>query len=345
MTTRYTLGLFANMYPAFEGDYRGSFISQMVRDLEFRNITVKKAVKTSSSVTGYIPFFWDSLRLARDEELDLIQAEYIPHSSIIPAFTKRNDVPLVLKFHGDDARIFPFRNRINMMLTRSMISRASHIITASEEMRQIIIGLGSSSSQVTAIHTGVDTDFFVPRARENSREELQIKSDELIFLFAGRLHPSKGIGEIIEVALLCPQATFVFLGPGKIPVHPKNCSFMGIKNHEDVRTWLNASDCLILPTHTEAIPTSVMEAFSCGIPAITSNIGGCPEIVDDMETGLLVPPRDVPALRDAVLWMAENPGKRRAMGERARKEVLRRFDHNTLTDKLVRVHRMLIDRK
>ena len=67
MAQRYTLGLFANMYPAFEGDYRGIFIGQMVRDLELRGITVKKAVKTSSSVAGYIPFFRQSLSLARDK--------------------------------------------------------------------------------------------------------------------------------------------------------------------------------------------------------------------------------------------------------------------------------------
>ena len=89
----YTLGLFANMYPAFEGDYRGIFIQQMVRDLEKRGVTVKKAVKTSSSVAGYIPFYWQSLLLQRDLSLDIMQAEYIPHSSIIPAFLKKNGTP------------------------------------------------------------------------------------------------------------------------------------------------------------------------------------------------------------------------------------------------------------
>jgi teichuronic acid biosynthesis glycosyltransferase TuaC len=82
----YVLGLFANMYPAFEGDYRGIFIQQMVRDLEDRGVEVKKAVKTSSSATGYIPFYCRSLILSRDKEPDILQAEYIPHSSIIPAF-------------------------------------------------------------------------------------------------------------------------------------------------------------------------------------------------------------------------------------------------------------------
>jgi hypothetical protein len=73
----YTLGLFANMYPAFDGDYHGIFIQQMVRDLEARGVTVKKAVKTSPSVTGYFPFYWQSLFLARDSSPDILQAEQL----------------------------------------------------------------------------------------------------------------------------------------------------------------------------------------------------------------------------------------------------------------------------
>ena len=102
----YTLGLFANMYPSFDGDYRGIFIRQMVRDLELRGVKVKKAVKTSSSVMGYIPFYWQSLLLARDPSIDILQADYIPHSSLIPAIIRRRDIPLILKFHGDDGRIY-----------------------------------------------------------------------------------------------------------------------------------------------------------------------------------------------------------------------------------------------
>ena len=103
---------------------------------------MKKAVKTSSSVAGYIPFFRQSLSLARDKGPDLLQAEYIPHSSLVPALFKRKDCPLVLKFHGDDARIYPFKNPFNLMVTRTMLKVAHHVITGSEEMRTILIGLG-----------------------------------------------------------------------------------------------------------------------------------------------------------------------------------------------------------
>jgi teichuronic acid biosynthesis glycosyltransferase TuaC len=334
------------MYPAYDGDWRGSFIRQMVRDLEARGITVKKAIKSSSSVIGYVPFYSQSMVLARDTTPDILQAEYIPHSSLIPAYFRRRNVPLVLKFHGDDARIYPFKNRFNMMLTRTMLKHAAHVITASEEMRRILIDIGGNPETISAIHTGVDTEFFSPGSKKQSRKSLGLPAEATIFLFVGRLHPSKGINELLEVARQCPDLLFIFVGSGmRVPVYPDNCKFVGEKIPEEVRTWMNAADCHLLPTHTEAVPTSVMEAFACGIPAITTDVGGCPEIVEDGKNGLLVPLMDVEKLRNAIIWMHNNPESRREMGRQARTTVINNFDHNHLINKLIRIHQTLIDEK
>jgi glycosyltransferase involved in cell wall biosynthesis len=338
----YTLGLFANMYPAFEGDYRGIFIQQMVRDLEASGVTVKKAVKRSPSVTGYFPFFWQSLSLVRNHELDVLQAEYIPHSSVIPVLLKKKGTPLILKFHGDDARIFPFKNRFYMYLTRYMISRADHIITASEEIRQTVITIGAAPEKTTAIHSGVDTVFFSPRPKKTARSRLELPQEQLIFLFIGRLHRWKGINEVLQVAEKSPELSFVFIGPGAIPQHPANCAFLGSKPPEDVSIWLNAADCLLLPTYTEAVPTSVMEAFASGIPAITTDIGGCPEIVENGRNGLLIPARDADSLFEAVHWMSSHPEERSRMGMCARDTAVNRYDHHILTRQLIEVHEALI---
>jgi glycosyltransferase involved in cell wall biosynthesis len=338
----YTLGLFANMYPAFEGDYRGIFIQQMVRDLEASGVTVKKAVKTSPSVTGYFPFYWQSLSLVRNHELDLLQAEYVPHSSVIPALLKKKGTPLVLKFHGDDARIFPFNNRLNHLVTCSMLRQADYVITASEEIRQILIGLDVKPNRISAIHTGVDTDFFRPIQKEECRRMLNLPAEADIFVFIGRLHAWKGIQELLAVALKCPTITFAFIGPGEIPEHPDNCLFAGVKPPGEVRTWLNAADCFILPTYTDAVPAAVMEAFACGIPAITTDIGGCPEIVEQEKSGLLVPVRDAERLREAVVWMSNHPEDRVYMGKNARDTAVNRYDHRILTGRLIEVHKALI---
>jgi teichuronic acid biosynthesis glycosyltransferase TuaC len=338
----YTLGLFANSYPAYDGDYCGIFIQQMVRDLEARGVTVKKAVKTSPSVTGYFPFYWQSFLLARDKSPDILQAEYIPHSSLIPAIVRRRNIPLVLKFHGDDGRIFPFENALFMAVTQAMIRHADYIITSSEEIRTRLISIGAHPEKSAAVHNGVDTEFFHPVAEQPLRKGFGLPEELTVFLFIGRLHPWKGLAEMISVAERCPTFRFVFIGPGTVPAHPHNCIFLGQKKPDEVRNWLNASDCLLLPSYTEGFPTVIMEAFACKKPVIATHVGGCPELVESGKTGILVPVRDVKALHEAVLWMGAHRDERRKMGEAARTIVVERFDHIKMIRKLIDVHESLI---
>jgi teichuronic acid biosynthesis glycosyltransferase TuaC len=349
---RYTLGLFSNMYPPgppanqrgviLTDTTRGIFVKRMVDDLVQNNVTVKLAVKKSGSLTGYIPFVWQSLGLARDSDIDIMQAEYIPHSSLVPVLFKRKNCPIILKFHGDDARIFPFKNSLFMSLTRTMIRKSDYILTASEDIRSILISLGGTPEKISALHSGVNTTFFCPLPRKKTRNKLGVAEDATIFLFVGRLHEWKGINEIISVAKRCPSATFVFVGPGTIPPHTENCQFVGSVQPESVRDWYNAADCLLLPTYTDAVPTSVMEAFSCEIPAIVTDIGGCPEIVEHGKNGLIVPVRDVLALHNAVQWMSTHADERRLMGIAARVVAVQRFDHKRMVQKLISIHESLI---
>ncbi|MGB9176270.1 MAG: glycosyltransferase family 4 protein, partial [Methanoregula sp.] len=256
---------------------------------------------------------------------------------------KRREIPLVLKFHGDDARIYPFKNPFNRALTRWILNRADHVITSSEEIRRILIGIGGNPRRITPVHTGVDSAFFAPGSRSEARAALHLPELRTTFVFVGRLHPWKGIPEIISVAEACPDLLFVLIGPGTVPAHPENCIFTGALVPKEVRTWLHAADSMILPTHTEAIPTSVMEAFACGIPAITTDVGGCPEIVEEGITGLMVPVNNVRALRDAVVWMHSHQPERIEMGRRARITATEHFDHTILIEKLITVHRNLLD--
>jgi glycosyltransferase involved in cell wall biosynthesis len=338
----YALGLFTNMYPRFEGDYRGIFIQRMVKDLESQGILVKKAVKTSASVTGYIPFYCKSVLLAKDPHLDIMQAEYIPHSCIVPTLLRRKTCPLVLKFHGDDARIFPFKNSFFMSLTQAMIKRADYVLTSSEEIRSTLISIGAHPENISAVHTGVDTNFFRPAPKAPLRKDTGLPPDVTIFLFIGRLHPWKGINELISVADMCREFRFVFIGPGTIPPHPENCMFLGSKSPEDVRMWYNISDCLVLPSYTEGFPTVIMEAFASGIPAITTNVGGCLELVEPEKTGLLVPARDVQALHTAVQWMGTHVEERTRMGIAARTMAEERFNHIRMIQRLIGIHESLI---
>ena len=338
----YTLGLFANMYPACDGDLNGIFIWRMVRKLEDHGILVKKAVKQSTSVLGYLPFFGKSAFLCRDTSLDLLQAHYIPHSSIIPSILKRNR-PLILKFHGDDARIFPYKNSLNRRIILASLRRADHVLTASEEMRNGLISLGGDKDRITALSSGVDTIEYAPGDRDRSRKTLGLPDDgTLIVLYVGRIHPWKGIHEMIEAARNLHDTLFIFIGPGTIPAHPDNCRFIGNIAHEKVRTWITSADISMLPSYTEGISNFLMESLSCGVPAIASNAGGNPELVRDHETGLLVPVKNSQALTDAIAWMNAHESERKQMGKQGRTAMVSRYHDDLLIEQLIEIHTSLI---
>ena len=290
---------------------------------------------------GYVPFYADSLRLTFDSSVDILQAHYIPHSSIIPALFKQRK-PLVLKFHGDDGRIYPFQNVVNQKIIQKMINKADHLITTSNEIREKLILLGAAPEKVTPISSGVDTHRFSPAEPESMRHSFNFPSGSQIFLYVGRIHPWKGISEIISAARDHPDSLFVVAGPGKIPAHPDNCRFLGEISTEDMPALINAADVALLPSYTEGISNFIMESLSCGIPVIATNVGGNPEVIQNEKTGLLIPVKDRLALSLAISWMKDHPDERKVMGKRGRVEMVTHYDEDLLISRLMEIHKSIL---
>ena len=331
----YKLGLYANLYPRNSLDSRGIFIRQMVEKLEENNIEVIKAVKRSTSPFGYAPFYTRSF-INCFRHSDILQAEYIPHSSLIPSLCKFKK-PLFIKFHGDDGYIYPFKNGFNMSLTKYSIRRADHIITCSESLRETVISIGADPEKVTAIANGIDITKFRPMNKEKCRDFFSLPHDRTISLYVGRLHPMKGINELIRVAEKNPDVTFVFGGPGQVPEHPANCIFLGEVNPDNIPLLMNSADFLILPSHSEGLGIVLLESLACRLPVIASDIGGIPEIIND-KNGILVPPGDVDSLSCAIVRLTEDPASRKQMGIKGEEKVKREYDNDILVRKLIELH-------
>jgi len=340
----YTLGVFSNAYPASGKDSSGVHIRRMVDRLREKGVDVRLAVKTSRSVLGYLPFYLASLRLARDPSVEILQAHYIPHSSLVPWLFK-GERPLVIKFHGDDGRIFPFENHLYRAVTRSMIRRADFVLTVSEEIRRGLFALGADAERSAAISSGVHTGKYVPMDREACRAKWGLPADRPVALFIGRLHPWKGVSEILQAARDHPECSFVLAGPGQVPDHPPNCRFTGMIQPDSVVSLINAADVGILPSYTEGISNFLMECLSCAVPVIATGVGGTPELVEDGKTGTLIVPRDAAALSAALRWMLDNPAGRSRMGRNGREDMIRRYDEGVLVDRMIAIHRSLLEGK
>jgi glycosyltransferase involved in cell wall biosynthesis len=184
------------------------------------------------------------------------------------------------------------------------------------------------------------------------RAELGIAPGELVVGMVGRLVAEKGYRELFEAleALRSelPGIRALVIGDAD-PDKPDALTSEEIRRateagtiflgwREDVRDLLALMDVFTLPSWREGLPRSAVEAAAMGRPLVLTDIRGCREVVDHMDQGLLVPPRDPVALASALRRMLTDAQLRGRTGERARSRALESFDEREVARKVVAVY-------
>jgi teichuronic acid biosynthesis glycosyltransferase TuaC len=220
-------------------------------------------------------------------------------------------IPVIIGAIGSD--ICRIRDRCTRYLTRWTLQNAAGVITVSEDLRRRVLDLGASAEKVTSIRNGVDTSVFYVGDRIQTRQALGLNPGEEIILYVGRLHESKGLGELLEAFIKLsksrPASKFVIIGAG--PYNPAlvravtsarihHCvRLLGPQDSSVVSQWMRAADIFCLPSHSEGCPNVIVEALSCGCPVVATDVGGIPELVG-AASGILVHPHSSTELCSAL---------------------------------------------
>lgn len=102
-------------------------------------------------------------------------------------------------------------------------------------------------------------------------------------------------------------------------------------------------DVVALPSYREGLPKGLIEAAACALPLVTTDVPGCRHVVTDGVEGLLVPPRDAPALARAIARLDDDPALRARLGTAARTRALAEFDESIVVGRTLEVYRELVD--
>jgi len=173
-------------------------------------------------------------------------------------------------------------------------------------------------------------------------------------LFLGRLEEAKGVAELLDAAALLaprfPALRLVLAGSGDLDAWRSAAQARGLAGRVELTGWLDgpARDAQLaraavfcLPSHAEGLPMSMLEAMAVGKAVVVSRVGGIPEAVADGDNGLLVAPRDVPALAAALARLLSDQALRQRLGARARQSVAERFSTAVVGATLSGVYREL----
>ncbi len=265
--------------------------------------------------------------------------------------SKRLGLPTVSTLHTIEPRQAPSRSELRRRLERRILSRcADRVVCVSQALLDFCRNEhGMPADRLRLLHNGIDIGAFRPllgEARNRVRRSMGLAPDAPVFITVAVLRRPKGIEFMIRAfALLCrrdPDARYLIVGSGDDRERLEALAwdlgvsaqviFAGMR--DDIPELVAASDVFVLPTLTEALPTVLAEAAASGTPIVASAVGGVPEMVEDGETGLLVPPSDSEALAEACGRLLADPALRQRMGKAARGLAMDRFDLELHADRL-----------
>ena len=232
--------------------------------------------------------------------------------------------------------------RVDFHRSKNSLSRWKHrqvdcFIAASEAIRRILVADGVPADRTVTVHEGIDVEHVLAAPAVNVHEAFWLPHDAPLVGNVAALVPHKGQRHLIDAAHLVvrdiPDARFVILGEGELREHlerqvrehhlEKHVFLPGFR--VDVLGCIKGFDLFAMSSVTEGLGTSLLDAMACSKAVVATQAGGIPEVVEDGETGVLVPPRDHHAMAQAIVRLLKDRALRTRMGERGFTRLRERF--------------------
>ena len=325
-------------YPRHEDDVAGHFVRDAVEHVRATGIDVEVVspadfrhfgIAYGSGIVGNLrrrpwlvlalPLFLAGfVRAARRAscDADLVHAHWLP-SGLVAALTGK---PFLVQLWGTDvelARRIPW-------LARPILRRARIVVGASNALVDAARELGAR--EVALIPAGVE---FPPDPAP--------PTEPPHVLFAGRLSPEKGIEDFLEATEGLPRT---IVGSGPVAV-PEATAFVP---PAQVGAYYERAAVVCVPSRREGVGMTAREAMAHGRPVVATAVGGLPDAIRDGETGLLVPPGDPTALREAIERLLADADLRERLGAAARAHVEADLSWSTATAAVVSLYEQTVRR-
>jgi glycosyltransferase involved in cell wall biosynthesis len=234
---------------------------------------------------------------------------------------------------------------------RVMAASVDRFIAVSCEVaKRLQETVGIAPNKIRVVHNGIPPEPYRKRANPSLRAELTRGRAQPVVFTLARLDRQKGIGYLLEAAVLVPDAVFVVAGDGpereslqlKARELGVEARVLFLGHRRDVPDLLACCDLFVLPSLFEGLPVSILEAMAAGKPVISSAIGGTNEAVIDGQTGLLVPPGNPAELARAVTCLLSNPTLAAQMAANARARVEQEFSAEMMVQRVDAIYEELL---
>lgn len=251
--------------------------------------------------------------------------------------------------------------RLYLRWRNRLLLKAPAFVSISRDIRAEFLQEGVPESKVRLIQNGIDTSRFEPASpelRRQRRKELGLP-EQTTFVYTGKLNKGKGLDLLLRVwknlAAERKDAHLVLVGGGggqflscelalkalvlKFGLQSR-VTFAGFQS--DVHAYLQAADVFLFPSENEALSIALLEALSCELPCLASDISGNRDIVEDGLSGRLLPVGDEAAWLDGLRDFLANPARAAALGQQGRRTVMERFSIGRVAEQHLDLFRSLM---
>lgn len=296
-----------------------------------------------------------ALKVVASERVDIIHAHEFAMNTYCTLLAALTRVPCITTIHGKNYSSDKWHRRA----AYRVVARRTKMVAVSDDIKDFLATqVGIPSKQIMTIPNGIDiARYSLPQStRATLRTELGLSDHQRVIGSVGRLEPVKGHTHLLQAArVVCerhPEAVFVLAGQGQLrDALARQADALGIGQkvrflgyREDVSSVLAGIDIFVLPSLSEGLPLSLLEAMAANTPVVASNVGGIPEVIQNQESGLLAQPAEPTDLADKILTLLDHPPLARRYAQNAHAIVTTRFGMGAMVDAYEGLYRQLSSR-
>ncbi len=235
---------------------------------------------------------------------------------------------------------------------RRLIRNVDAFLVISQEIDDELAALNIPPGKRVFLPNGVDAVRYCPvseEAKQKLRDRLSLPQQSIVVVYAGRLVPEKHVDHLLEIwneiRMKFPTAHLLIVGGGEEQNRLEKMRVDGVRFTgpvQDAVSYLQASDLFALPSSTEGLSNSMLEAMSCGLPVLATTVGGAPDVLEHQLSGWLIPPEDVNALKISLETLLGEKALRFSLGSRARQRILSGFSLDSVARRLAGLYQQLM---
>ncbi|MFR9165367.1 MAG: glycosyltransferase family 4 protein [Dysgonomonas sp.] len=330
--------------------------------IETKGIEIKRNISPFNDLVA----LWH-LYLYFRKEKPLIVHSITPKAGLLSMLAARlANVPI--RMHTFTGLIFPYKKgffqKLLIIMDKILCKCATNINPEGNGVKNDLLKYKITNKPLMVLGNGnvngIDTSYFDPSLfdeanKEKLRNELNIKKNDFVFIFVGRLVTDKGINELIkafkEVNSKFSQTKLLLVGPFETDLDPlKEDTIKEIKSNpniittgfqNDVRPYFIISDAFVFPSYREGFPNVVMQAGAMGLPAIVTDINGSNEIIIEGVNGTIIPSKDDISLVQKMILFISDKDLLIKLKSKAREMIKSRYEQQMVWNALLTEYQTL----